>query len=374
MFSPRRRDENEVVSPKKQPKLCRTPTALKKNLGYNRNSPRTPPKTGKESAFITSSPRSQPRKPKTPPVSRHQRMTRSPSGTMFSPTFKAPKQKNGELGLEPMNLFPVNEPLSPVQQRLQDGVRQYGHVPQEFDEYDEEEFDPYRFIASLPVPPNHLRASCLTAKFGGPRITLVLDLDETLVHCSTDEDDLPNPDFTFKVEFNGTIFNVRAKKRPGFDEFLEHVKDKFEVVVFTASQRVYADTLLDILDPNREAIKHRVFRDDCVCVEGNYLKDLTVLGRDLQTTVIVDNSPQVFSYQVDNGIPILSWFESPDDRELYKIIPFLDSLQEVDDVRPSVRNKFKLHDKITKKAKQLGPLACYPDNQYQPTRHDRLRR
>jgi len=51
-------------------------------------------------------------------------------------------------------------------------------------------------------------------------------------------------------------------------------------------------------------IQHRMFRESCLAVEGNFLKDLNVLGRNLNQAVLVDNSPHAFGYQVDNGIPI----------------------------------------------------------------------
>jgi len=93
-------------------------------------------------------------------------------------------------------------------------------------------------------------------------------------------------------------------------------------------------------------IKHRMFRESCLLVEGNYLKDLNVLGRDLSSSVLVDNSPHAFGYQVDNGIPIESWFEDPNDVELIKLDQFLKTLHGVKDVRSVVRSKFQTYKLI----------------------------
>jgi CTD small phosphatase-like protein 2 len=75
----------------------------------------------------------------------------------------------------------------------------------------------------------------------------VLDLDETLVHCSVEP--IVGADLTFPVEFNGVNYTVYVRKRPHLHRLLEAIRDKFEVVVFTASQKVYADRLLNLLDP-----------------------------------------------------------------------------------------------------------------------------
>lgn len=206
------------------------------------------------------------------------------------------------------------------------------------------EFDPLLFIKRLPP-----LARCVAPRrdFLLPKQTrrskqktLVLDLDETLVHSTLDG--YCRPDFTFPVEVGAMRHLVSVRQRPHLHTFLERVAELFEVVVFTASQRVYAEQLLNIVDPERRLVRHRVYRDSCVLWEGNYLKDLTVLGRDLAHTIIVDNSPQAFGFQLDNGIPIESWYDDDGDEELLKLIPFLEKVASTEDVRPHIQKRYRL--------------------------------
>ncbi|KAF2721663.1 NIF-domain-containing protein, partial [Polychaeton citri CBS 116435] len=155
------------------------------------------------------------------------------------------------------------------------------------------------------------------------RKCLVLDLDETLVHSSFKI--LHQADFTIPVEIEGQYHNVYVIKRPGVDTFLKRVGELYEVVVFTASVSKYGDPLLDQLDIHN-VVHHRLFRESCYNHQGNYVKDLSQVGRDLKDTIIIDNSPTSYIFHPQHAVPISSWFSDAHDNELLDLIPVLEDL------------------------------------------------
>ncbi|XP_027342351.1 uncharacterized protein LOC113855085 [Abrus precatorius] len=203
-------------------------------------------------------------------------------------------------------------------------------------------FDPETFVKSfleLSDESNSLPALVSKETSKQKRVTLVLDLDETLVHASAQECD--SADFTIQISLSiDKEFTVYVRKRPFLQEFLEKVSEMFEIIIFTASKRIYAEKLLAVLDPDKKLFSRQVYRESCILKDNTYTKDLTVLGIDLAKVAIVDNSPKVYRLQVNNGIPIESWFDDPSDTALISLLPFLEKLVDVDDVRPIIAEKF----------------------------------
>ncbi|KAG0142331.1 hypothetical protein CROQUDRAFT_67319 [Cronartium quercuum f. sp. fusiforme G11] len=162
------------------------------------------------------------------------------------------------------------------------------------------------------------------------RKCLVLDLDETLVHSSFKM--IPQSDFVVPVEIENAVHNVYVIKRPGVDQFMKKMGEIYEVVVFTASLSKYADPVLDMLDIHH-VVKHRLFRESCYNHKGNYVKDLSQLGRPIGETIIIDNSPASYIFHPSNAVPVSSWFNDPHDTELADLAAFLTDLAAVPDVR-----------------------------------------
>ncbi|KAK5895121.1 carboxy-terminal domain RNA polymerase II polypeptide A small phosphatase 2 isoform X2 [Pseudochaenichthys georgianus] len=161
------------------------------------------------------------------------------------------------------------------------------------------------------------------------KLCVVIDLDETLVHSSFKP--ISNADFIVPVEIEGTTHQVYVMKRPYVDEFLQRMGELFECVLFTASLAKYADPVTDLLD-HCGVFRTRLFRESCVFHQGCYVKDLSRLGRDLNKTLILDNSPASYIFHPNNAVPVVSWFDDMDDAELLNLLPVFEELSQAEDV------------------------------------------
>ena len=172
--------------------------------------------------------------------------------------------------------------------------------------------------------------------------TLILDLDETLVHSSFTP--FEKNDIVLDVDIEGVIYNIYVLVRPEAELFIKTVAKFYELVIFTASISKYASPLLDILDKEKN-IKYRLYRDQCTFINGIYIKDLKKCNRSLKDLIIVDNSPIAYTFDSDNGLPIKTWIDDQDDRELMKLVPILEFLSKVKDVRKFI-DQFVYNNKI----------------------------
>ncbi|GAA5841494.1 hypothetical protein JCM3766R1_003968 [Sporobolomyces carnicolor] len=177
--------------------------------------------------------------------------------------------------------------------------------------------------------------------------TLVLDLDETLIHStsrptsgvgSRGRRSAPKGLKTTMVEvvLDGRSTMYTVYKRPWVDFFLRKVSSWYTVIIFTASLPEYADPVIDWLDGGDGRgglIGGRLFRSHCLAKNGTYVKDLSVVDPDLAKVCLVDNSPVSYAINQANGIPIEGWINDPHDECLLDLLPMLDSLRFTNDVR-----------------------------------------
>lgn len=124
---------------------------------------------------------------------------------------------------------------------------------------------------------------------------------------------------------------------------MKELSQIFEIVVFTASHSCYANVVLDYLDEKKELIHHRMYREHCIGTkEGVFIKDLRIINnRKPENMIIVDNAAYSFAFQMDNGIPILPFYDFKSDNELLTLTNYLKALSEVPDVREVNKNFFK---------------------------------
>ena len=158
--------------------------------------------------------------------------------------------------------------------------------------------------------------------------TLVLDLDETLVHYIEEEN------------------RAYVQVRPYADYFLSELSKIFELVIFTAAAEDYADIVLNELDKNN-LISYKLYRRHTEANNGIFIKDLSKIGRDLDKCCIIDNNKDNFSLQPENGLHISSFLGDQNDNELYILCNELKKI--VDYKKKDIRPFIKGIDKSMKK-------------------------
>ena len=181
----------------------------------------------------------------------------------------------------------------------------------------------------------------------------LFDLDETLVHCIGEINSKENK----KKKYQNVIevilpskkkVNIGINIRPYWKEALNLIKEKYHIIIFTASHQSYANAVLDFMDPKKEFTKYRLYRNHCVLTNLDgvkfYIKDLSIFDKyyNLKDIVLIDNSVLSFAYHLDNGIPIVPYYDADEDGELGILAYYLLSIYNYDDLR----NANKTHIRI----------------------------
>ena len=165
------------------------------------------------------------------------------------------------------------------------------------------------YFLSHEINNNNIPVPFLGKNNTNKKYTLVLDLDETLIHFKIN----PENDSSGKILI-----------RPYLHAFLEEIKNYYELVLFTSATQDYADPIINAIENGNHYFDYRLYRVHTTIIDNDFVKDLSKLGRDLNKTVIVDNMPQNFKKQPGNGINIRPfWGKDNDDRALLDLLVIL---------------------------------------------------
>ncbi len=169
----------------------------------------------------------------------------------------------------------------------------------------------------------------------------IFDLDETLIHCVGDIRTKKNEEYQQKITVTmptKTQVQIGINIRPHWKKSIREIKKKYYIVVYTASHNNYADAVLDFLDPENCIFEGRLYRKDCIQAQIDetkfYVKDLDIFKNfNLKDIVIIDNSVLSFAYHLNNGIPIVPYYNSKEDSELIILSKYLLFIADCYDLR-----------------------------------------
>ena len=165
---------------------------------------------------------------------------------------------------------------------------------------------------------------------------LLIDLDETLIHSEfRNKDNFKALDLftknskcltkTFSYSDDNYVYFIDVFFRPYLKDFLNEVSKYFDLAIFTAAMKGYADTIIDYIDPKNEYFQFRLYRDACIPIQQRlYIKDLRIIkDYDPMNVILMDNSLYSFMNQPSNGMLVNSFYTNHKDTQLISAKNFL---------------------------------------------------
>ena len=181
----------------------------------------------------------------------------------------------------------------------------------------------------------------------------IFDLDETLAHSEFKNIDKAQHKITVKLPSNIEV-KIGVNIRPHWKKALKEISKHYFIVIYTASDHSYADAILNYIDPDKEFFEYRLYRSNCIFTKVKsdeklkfYVKDLNIFEDiDLKDMVIIDNSILSYAYHLNNGIPILPYYNSEKDFELMFLAGYLNQIYKYDDLREANKKYIKLENMV----------------------------
>jgi CTD small phosphatase-like protein 2 len=176
----------------------------------------------------------------------------------------------------------------------------------------------------------------------------VFDLDETLIHGVINISNYKNEKNIISIITpSKKIAKIGVNIRPHWEEAIKRISKLYTIVIYTASHSSYADAVLNFLDPQNKYFYNRLYRSNCIDVKLNgknfYIKDMNIFeGFDTKNILIVDNSVMSFAYHLDNGIPILPYYDAEKDYELLFVAYYFENLYHYDNLSTINKEYMKL--------------------------------
>ena len=167
------------------------------------------------------------------------------------------------------------------------------------------------------------------------KYTLILDLEDTLVNISITNDK-----------------KIIIQPRPGLISFLTGIKPFYEIIAFSKLSKNYSESIIRLIEGDKKLFDYNLHRNHCALIGKNFVKDITRIGRDIKTIIIVDDIAENLKDHIDNGILILPYDVNNfrEDRVLFELKKMLILFHRLgyQDLRNALKSyKSEIYHKIT---------------------------